>query len=1533
MKNITKAFLLAMTLLAGTAEAVTDTFTASGTWTAPAGVTSVSVEAWGGGGAGGGNTTTSDGGGGGGGGAYSSTANIAVIPGNVYTVTVGAGGVAVLGGTGGAGGDSWFSTAGTILARGGAGGNPPAGGNGGIGGLGGAAAAGIGATKFSGGDGGTGRNNGTGRGGPGGSSAGTAANGTSGTDPYSTLVAAAPPAGGGIGGNGGNSGADGLAPASGNGGGGGGSGDRTLANRTGGAGAGGKVIITYIIPSVTAISLADPSPTGAASVSWLVTFNTGVTGVSSSNFALVNTGLGGTPAITGVSGSGTAWTVTASTGTGSGTLGLDMANATGVSPAPGNLPFTGDVYTLDRTGPAVSSIARVDPTPTALTSVSWTVTFNESVTGVDAADFALAQSGGVSGALITAVTPVSGTTYTVTADTGAGNGVLGLNLADDDSIVDAAGNPLGGAGAANGDFIGETYSVAKSASVTASPSIDCTNVTDIGSQPWGTLNGPRASDDVYATASVNDNQTTNYLQCTRYGFAIPDGATINGITVDIERNASNTLVRDFAVRLVKDVSGVPTIQATDRSTATNYTTTDVVEAHGGAADLWGDVWTAADINAPNFGAALAARKNGTSGGARTVRVDHMPITVIYTVPMPLAEYRMDEGGWNGTADEAADSSGNGLHGTAQSGATTAAAKICNGANLAANYVEAADNALLDIPSTLTVTAWINPARWGGAAGKDALMTILSKDTNYEAHITSTGAINWWWGTGSITSAATAPIGAWTHVALVYASGSQTIYINGVASGTAAVAGALPVNANPLQIGNDQEFGGGTRRFDGMIDEVKIFNGALTAAQISTGYANENAGRNWDGTTRTCPVSAPDHLEIHSVGTGVTCTPSTLTVVACADAVCNSYTSGVSGTLSATGTPTVNWDGTTGGALGAGFDIPSGGGSVDKDVQVTTPGTVTFGVASVSPVPANPATCNFGDNAPDNNNCVFTASDAGFLVSAPDHVAETASTLTVRAVKKADNSLACVPAFQSVSKTVNLKCAYVNPGTGTLPARVGGAALNAGNDGAAACDGAGGNISLGFDATGVATPALRYADVGEMRIDASFSGAAGTVDEGLVMTGSGTFIAAPASFAFSGITAGSIKAGTAFVATVTARNNIGATTPNFGNESSAEGVTLTSSLVTPDPVAFPAASNPAPGNNVIAGTEFGAGGMVNDADGVATVNNLSWGEVGSITLTANLTSGSTNNCSTLPDHDGYLCSGLSATGTSATVGAFIPDHLDTEVVATATTPMPCPAGLTCPATYDGFVYSGQPFSVRVTARNLAGGTTLNYDDGFGLSKAVTLSAWDALGSTTTQNPGPGALANGAVAAAAFAAGVGVTATPTYTFSATPTAPTDIFMRATDTDGVTSLRATPASSVEGGVMVASGRIRIGNAHGSELLPLPMIATVQYYNAANWVNSATDSVTSLTLGVSNYQCKSACPWTTTLTPVPGTLSAGVLNFSLSRPTGGGTGSVDVSASAPDYLLTGSNGAAVNPSNTARATFGVYKGNNEFIYMREVY
>ena len=107
------------------------------------------------------------------------------------------------------------------------------------------------------------------------------------------------------------------------------------------------------------------------------------------------------------------------------------------------------------TAPTVQSINRVGTTPTNAANVSWTVLFSESVTAVDVGDFALVTTGTVAGATITTVSG-SGNQYTVTANTGTGNGTLGLNLVDNDTILDTSANPLGGPGVVNGNFTGES---------------------------------------------------------------------------------------------------------------------------------------------------------------------------------------------------------------------------------------------------------------------------------------------------------------------------------------------------------------------------------------------------------------------------------------------------------------------------------------------------------------------------------------------------------------------------------------------------------------------------------------------------------------------------------------------------------------------------------------------------------------------------------------------------------------------------------------------------------------------------------------------------------------------------------------------------------------------------------------------------------------------------------------------------------------------------------------------------------------------
>ena len=260
----------------------TQTFTSSGTFIPPAGVTSVTVQAWGAGGGGSSiNFFTTVRGGGGGGGAYASSV-VTVVPGTSYNVVVGTGG-----GGSTAGGNSTFNTN-SVIAAGGSGGTN----NSSTAGAGGTTAASTGTTKFAGGNGAAGgsTNSGGGGGGAGTTGAGGPASGsTAGTG---TSV------NGGVGGTGVSGTNNGTAGSIYGGGGSGAASGGGFNGPTGGSGANGLVTITYTCPtySLSSVSvspncqsLADiatltASPTsGLPSGTYTVTYN--LSGANTANGA------------------------------------------------------------------------------------------------------------------------------------------------------------------------------------------------------------------------------------------------------------------------------------------------------------------------------------------------------------------------------------------------------------------------------------------------------------------------------------------------------------------------------------------------------------------------------------------------------------------------------------------------------------------------------------------------------------------------------------------------------------------------------------------------------------------------------------------------------------------------------------------------------------------------------------------------------------------------------------------------------------------------------------------------------------------------------------------------------------------------------------------------------------------------------------------------------------------------------------------------------------------------------------------------
>jgi len=144
---------------------------------------------------------------------------------------------------------------------------------------------------------------------------------------------------------------------------------------------------------------------------------------------------------------------------------------------------------------------------------------------------------------------------------------------------------------------------------------------------WANPTNIYTSNNVYASAGLQQGECSYWLRATNFGFSIPAGSIIDGIVVEIERVANRINIRDNSVKIVKAGSE----QGTDKAVAGDWPTTDAYQTYGGSTDKWGLTWTPAQINASNFGVSISAEYYGTFF-LGTAYVDHIRITVYYTEP-------------------------------------------------------------------------------------------------------------------------------------------------------------------------------------------------------------------------------------------------------------------------------------------------------------------------------------------------------------------------------------------------------------------------------------------------------------------------------------------------------------------------------------------------------------------------------------------------------------------------------------------------------------------------------------------------------------------------------------------------------------------------------------------------------------------------------------------------------------------------------------------------------------------------------------
>ena len=697
----------------------------------------------------------------------------------------------------------------------------------------------------------------------------------------------------------------------------------------------------------------------------------------------------------------------------------------------------------------------------------------------------------------------------------------------------------------------------------------------------------------------------------------------------------------------------------------------------------------------------------------------------------------------------------------------------------------------------------------------------------------------------------------------------------------------------------------------------------------------------------------DHYELSVPTNSLNCLPTTVSVTACSDtsSPCTNNSTTVSGqtaTLSSSagpGTVTFNASGIAQGTV----SLPTAADGTVLTVTLSGEQTAASNPRKCCPNGTACSVANTCSTTFHTAGLIFSASAGGAVATIPVQSAGTASgTYFLRAVQSNTTTAACSAALTGAnSVSMAYQCNNPSSCSASNLMSVNGASATTIQRNNSASPLSYTTVAMTFDTNGNAPFTFSFADVGQTTLWATK-----TVNSAVLNGSSNAFVTKPAGILVSAVTqtaspnlvnpaaanatgAKFVKAGESFGAIVTAQTSTGAATPNFGKESTPEGILLTQALVLPSGGATGTLAN-----STVAGGSF--------SNGVATVSNLAWSEVGIITLTPSLSDGS------------YLGTGNVTGTTTGNLGRFVPDHFALSAASITNR-----ASSSCsPAST--FTYLGENFRLgfTLTALNSAGTTTQNYSGSFAKFDPASANTWNLAGisGSTVFSSASGRLALGS---ATGNWGSGVTSGVTLTAAASRAASADgpfasaLFgIAPVDSDGVAfasyDLDADP--SVAGndhltvaGVALRFGRLQMQNVYGSELLDLPLSMQAQYWAGNYYTTNVNDScttipVSSVTMG--NYLKQlSACK--TQLSPISSvTMAAGKLSATgllLTKPGATNAGSVDLAmnlgTTPTGAVCLGTSASPATAANmpwfganpNARAVFGALK--SPIIYARENY
>ena len=332
---------------------------------------------------------------------------------------------------------------------------------------------------------------------------------------------------------------------------------------------------------------------------------------------------------------------------------------------------------------------------------------------------------------------------------------------------------------------------------------------------------------------------TTYRYRVRAQDAVPNFSGYSNIATATTSTASDTSPPSDPASLVATASGGTQINlswtgSTDNVAVTGYR---VERCQGAACTNFAEIAAPAGTGTSFSNTGLSA---GTTYRYRVRAQDAVPnfsgysnIATATTSTQSsglVAAYSFNEG----SGVSVGDASGSGNVGSVGSAAWSVAGKF--GGALSFNgsgaRVTVPDAASLRLSSAMTLEAWVSPSAVS-SAWRDV---IVKGDDDYYLMATSApssfpvGAGIFGGVKARAFGTSVLALNTWTHLAVTYDGAMLRLYVNGVLVASTAKTGAIASSANPLQFGGDAIYG---QYFAGKIDEVRVYNVALSAAQVQT----------------------------------------------------------------------------------------------------------------------------------------------------------------------------------------------------------------------------------------------------------------------------------------------------------------------------------------------------------------------------------------------------------------------------------------------------------------------------------------------------------------------------------------------------------------------------------------------------------------------------------------------------------------------------------------------------------------------------